>query len=186
MGKLIYSAIMSADGYVEDADGEFASWAAPDEDVLGLVNDLERAAGTYLYGRRMYETMLPWETMPTVPGRSPGDRAFAEIWQAADKVVYSRTLNAVSTARTRLERDFDPAAVRDLVKAAEGDVTVGGATLAGHAVRAGLVEELQLFLQPVLVGGGKRALPNGVRQNLDLLETRRFAGGTVFLRYAVR
>lgn len=185
MSKLIYSAIASADGYVEDADGAFA-WAEPDADVLRLVNDLERPVGTYLYGRRMYETMAAWETMHTVPGRGPGDRDFTEIWQAADKVVYSRTLDSVSTSRTRLERDFDPSAVRDLVKAAERDVTVGGATLGGEAIRAGLVEELQLFLLPVLVGGGKRALPDGARLDLELRQSRRFPGGTVFLRYAVR
>lgn len=186
MGKLIYSAIASADGYVEDAGGGFASWAEPDEDVFRLVNDLERPVGACLYGRRMYETLLPWETAPTDSGQPPHLREFAEIWQAADKVVYSRTLDSVSSARTRIEREFDPPAVRELVKAAERDVSVGGATLGGEAIRAGLVEELQLFLLPVLIGGGKRALPDHARLDLELLETRRFPGGTVFLRYAVR
>jgi dihydrofolate reductase len=182
MGKLIYSAIASADGYVEDADGTFG-WAEPDEEVLRLVNDLERPVGTYLYGRRMYETMLYWETAHTVPGQPSYVREFTGIWQAADKVVFSKTLESVSSARTRIERDFDPGTVRQLKSAAGRDLTVGGADLAGQALRAGLVDELQLFLVPVAVGGGKPALPRGVRLDLELLETRQFAGGAVFLRY---
>jgi dihydrofolate reductase len=182
MGKLIYSPIASADGYVEDAAGSF-DWAAPDEEVLRLVNDLERPVGTYLYGRRMYETMLYWETALTVPGQPPSVREFAGIWQAAEKIVFSKTLKAVPSARTRLERNFDPGMVGQLKSATGHDMTVGGAELAGQAIKAGLVDELQLFLVPVIVGGGKRALPNGVRSDLELLDTQRFASGAVYLRY---
>jgi dihydrofolate reductase len=182
MGKLIYSAIASADGYVEDATGEFA-WAAPDEELLGFVNDLERPVGTYLYGRRMYETMLYWETAHTMPGQPPLDREFTGIWQAADKIVFSTTLQSVATARTRLERNFDPPAIRRLKSADEHDITVGGADLAGQAIKAGLVDELQLVLLPVVVGGGRQALPDGARADLELLDTRRFASGAVYLRY---
>ena len=182
MGKLIYSAIASADGYVEDAAGGF-DWAAPDEEVHRFVNDLERPVGTYLYGRRMYETMLYWETALTVPGRPSLDREFASIWRAAEKIVFSATLESAPSARTRIERNFDPALVAHLKSAAGHDMTVGGADLAGQAIRAGLVDELQLFLVPVIVGGGKRALPGGARCALELLDTRRFAGGAVYLRY---
>ena len=182
MAKLIYSAIASLDGYVEDEDGKF-DWAAPDEEVLAFVNDLERPVGTYLLGRRMYETMAVWETDPSLAGDSPGSRDFAAIWPAAAKIVYSRTLKAASTARTRIEREFDPEAVRRVKETAGHDLTVGGAALAAEAFRAGLVDELQLFLTPVLVGGGKHALPQGVSLKLELLEERRFRGGTVFLRY---
>jgi dihydrofolate reductase len=182
MAKLIYSAIASLDGYVEDEDGKF-DWAAPDEEVLAFVNDLERPVGTYLFGRRMYETLAVWETDPGLAGDSPGSRDYAAIWQAAGKIVYSRTLEAVSTARTRIEREFDPDAVRQVKEAAGHDLTVGGAALAAEAFRAGLVDELQLFLTPVLVGGGKHALPHGVSLKLELLEEHRFRGGTVFLRY---
>jgi dihydrofolate reductase len=182
MAKLIYSAIASADGYVEDAAGEFG-WAAPDDELLRFVNDLERPVGTYLFGRRMYETMLYWETAHTVPGHSPLNREFAGIWQAADKIVFSTTLQSVSSARTRVERSFDPAMIRQLKSAAAHDMTVGGAGLAGQAIKAGLVDELQLFLVPVVVGGGKQALPSGVRSDLELLETQRFASGAVYLRY---
>ena len=182
MARLIYSAIASADGYVEDAAGSFG-WAAPDEELHCFVNDLERPVGTYLYGRRMYETMLYWETAHTVPGQPPSVREFTGIWQAAEKIVFSKTLASVSSARTRIERDFDPGMVRQLKSATEHDMTVGGADLAGRAIKAGLVDELQLFLVPVVVGGGKRALPNGVRTDLELLDTQRFAGGAVYLRY---
>jgi dihydrofolate reductase len=184
MGKLIYSAIASADGYVEDVAGNF-DWAAPDEEVLAFVNDLERPVGTYLYGRRMYETMRYWETAGGAPGESPGVRDFTGIWRAADKIVFSKTLESVPSARTRLERDFDPGSVRQLKSAAGRDLTVGGAGLAGQAIEAGLVDELHLILAPVLVGGGKPALPSGVRLDLDLLDTRRFANGTMFLRYRI-
>jgi len=180
--RLVYSAIASADGYVEDAAGSFG-WAAPDDEVLGFVNDLERPVGTYLFGRRMYQTMLYWETAHALPDQSAGVKEFARIWQAAEKVVFSKTLNAVSSARTRLERDFDPGLVRQLKSAAGADMTVGGADLAAQAIEAGLVDELQLILVPVVVGGGKPALPAGVRLGLELLDTRRFANGAVYLRY---
>jgi dihydrofolate reductase len=182
MGKLIYSAIASADGYVEDAGGSF-DWAAPDEEVFRFVNDLERPVGTYLYGRRMYETMVYWETALAVPGQPPVAREFASIWRAAEKIVFSTTLATVPSARTRIERNFDPGLVARLKSAAGHDLTVGGADLAGQAIRAGLVDELQLFLVPVIVGGGRRALPDGARSDLELLDTRRFAGGAVYLRY---
>jgi dihydrofolate reductase len=182
MGKLIYSAIASADGYVEDAAGSF-DWAAPDEELLSFVNDLERPVGTYLYGRRMYETMLYWETADTVPGQPSLVLEFTAIWQPAEKIVFSKTLQSVSSARTRIERNFDPGLVRHLKSATEHDITVGGADLAGQAIKAGLVDELQLILVPVVVGGGKRALPDGVRSELELLDTRRFASGAVYLRY---
>jgi len=179
---LIYSAIASLDGYVEDEEGKF-DWAAPDEDVHAFVNDLERSVGTYLYGRRMYETMVFWET---AEDEQPFIRDFAEIWRAADKIVYSKTLESVSSDRTRLERDFDPDAVRQLKETAGRDTTIGGPALAAQAIRAGLVDEYHFFLVPVLVGGGKRALPDGVRKELELLDERRFASGVVFVRYRQR
>jgi dihydrofolate reductase len=182
MAKLIYSVIASADGYVEDAAGSFG-WAEPDEEVFGFVNDLERPIGTYLYGRRMYQTMRFWETAPTVPGQPTVGGEFAGIWRAAEKIVFSRTLASAPTARTRIERDFDPGLIRRLKSASGRDLAVGGADLAGQAMKAGLVDELQLFLVPIAVGGGKRALPEGARSGLELLDTRRFAGGTVYLRY---
>jgi len=185
MAKLIYSAIASLDGYVADEDGDFG-WAAPDEELHGFVNDLERPLGTHLYGRRMYETMVAWETMDTGAGQSPVVRDFAEIWRAAEKIVYSRTLGSVSSARTRLERDFDPQALRRTKAAAARDISVGGPELAGQALAAGLVDECHLFLVPVVVGGGRRALPAGVSLDLRLLDERRFGGGTVYLRYGVR
>ncbi len=184
MARLIYSAIASLDGYVEDEQGAF-DWAKPGEEVLALVNDLERPIGTYLYGRRMYETMVFWETAGTGEEEPALTRDFAEIWRAAEKVVYSRTLRGVSSARTRLEHDFDPGAIRRLKEAAARDITVGGAALAGQAIAAGLVEECHLFLTPIIVGGGKRALPDGVRARLELLDERRFASGVVHLRYAL-
>ena len=185
MAKLIYSAIASADGYVEDAAGGF-DWAAPDEEVLRFVNELERPVGTYLYGRRMYQTMLYWETAHKMPDQPLSVREFTRIWQAADKIVFSTTLTTVSSARTRIERTFDPATVRHLKSVSEHDITVGGADLAGQALRAGLVDELQLFVVPAIVGGGKRALPDGVRADLELLDTHRFAAGALYLRYRTR
>jgi dihydrofolate reductase len=182
MARLIYSAIASADGYIEDATGGFG-WAAPSEELLCFVNDLERPVGTYLYGRRMYETMLYWETAHTVPGQPSSILEFTGIWQGAAKIVFSTTLQSVSTARTRIERNFDPGMIRQLKSATQHDITVGGAGLAGQAIKAGLVDELQLFLVPMVVGGGKRALPNGARSDLELLDTRRFASGAVYLRY---
>jgi dihydrofolate reductase len=183
MGKLIYTAITSLDGCIEDEDGRF-DWAAPDEEVHAFVNDLERGVGTNLYGRRMYETMVGWETDPSLAEQSPVMRDFAAIWQAADKVVYSTTLETVSTARTRIERDFQPDAVRAMKARAERDLSIGGASLAAHAFGAGLVDECHLFLVPVVVGGGKRSLPEGTRVNLELIERGRFGNGTVHLRYS--
>jgi dihydrofolate reductase len=183
MAKLIYSAITSLDGYVEDNDGNF-DWAAPDEEVLTFVNDLERPVGTYLYGRRMYETMVYWETAHTLPDQAPAAQEFARIWRAAEKTVYSRTLDEVSTAKTRIERSFEAEKVRELKATAERDVTVGGADLAAQAIKAGLVDELHLLMTPVVVGGGKPALPGSVWLTLDLLDVRRFEGGVVHLCYA--
>jgi dihydrofolate reductase len=185
MAKLIYSAITSLDGYVADEDGNF-DWAAPDEEVHTFVNDLQRPVGTHLLGRRMWEVMVYWETAPTGPDQPPFLRDFAEIWQAADKVVYSRTLETVSSARTSIEREFDPEAVRRLKATAERDISVGGPDLAAQAIRAGLVDELQLFLTPVVVGGGNRSLPDGVRLDLELLDERRFGSGVVHLRYGAK
>lgn len=184
MAHLIYSAISSLDGYIEDPDGKF-DWAMPDEEVHSFINDLERAAGTYLYGRRMYETMQVWETDPSLAAESPLLRDFAETWQAADKIVYSRTLDAVSTRKTRIERNFDPEAVRRLKATAGHDILIGGPVLAAHAFRAGLVDEYQLFLTPMVVGAGKPSLPENVRFALELLEERRFGSGTVYLHYRV-
>jgi len=180
MAKLIYAAITSLDGYIADASGNF-DWAEPDEEVHRFVNDLERPLGTYLYGRRMYEVMAGWETMPP---DSPISDDFAAIWRAADKIVYSTTLEAASTPRTRIERSFDPEAVRRLKASAARDIGVGGADLAAHAIAAGLVDEYHLFLTPVLVGGGTRALPDGVHVALGLREERRFGNGVIFARYS--
>jgi dihydrofolate reductase len=182
MVQLIYSVIASADGYVEDAAGTF-DWAAPSEDLLSFINDLERPVGTYLYGRRMYQTMRYWETAGTVPDQSPSFREFTSIWQSAEKIVFSKTMESAPSARTRIERNFDPDAVRQLKSTTERDMTVGGADLAGQAIKAGLVDELQLILVPVIVGAGKQALPAGVRSDLELLNTRQFACGAVYLRY---
>src|SRR5947208_3329458 len=182
MAKLIYSAIASLDGYVEDASGRF-EWAAPDEEVHAFVNDLERPIATYLYGRRMYDTMAFWETAGTGREEPAVVRDFAEIWRAAEKIVYSRTLQAASSARTRIERDFSPGAIRELKSASGADMTIGGSELAGQAIAAGLVDECQLFLNPVVVGGGKRALPDRVRADLELLDGRRFRSGVVYLHY---
>jgi dihydrofolate reductase len=184
MARLIYSAITSLDGYVADADGKF-DWAEPDEEVHSFVNDLGRPVGTHLLGRRLYEVMVYWETI-TLADQPPYIQDFAEIWRAADKIVYSKTLETVSSARTRIERDFDPAAVRQLKAAAERDLTVGGPDLAAHAFKAGLVDELHLFIAPVVVGGGKQSLPDNVRLKLELLEERRFGSGMVHLRYHTR
>lgn len=185
MVELIYLAITSLDGYIEDREGKF-DWAMPDEEVHGFINDLLRAAGTYLYGRRMYETMAVWETDPSFAAESPFTQDFAEIWQAADKIVYSRTLAAVSTNKTRIERDFDPQAVRQLKARSRQAILIGGPDLASHAFRAGLVDQCHLFLAPIVVGGGKQSLPNNIRLELELLEERRFGNGMVYLRYRTR
>ena len=184
MGRLVYAAICSLDGYTVDADGNF-DWAMPDEEEHGFVNDLERPVGTYLYGRRMYQTMAVWQELGG-PDVSPIENDYADVWRAADKVVFSTTLPEVSTPRTRLERAFDPDAVRSLLAATDRDVGIGGPGLAAHALRAGLVAELHLFLHPVVVGGGTRALPDGVRLDLDLVEEHRFGSGVVHLRYRLR
>ena len=178
MAKLIYSALTSLDGYIADEDGNF-DWAAPDEEVHTFVNDLERKVGTYLYGRLMYEVTRYWETTQAVVDRHPVEMDYARIWQAADKIVYSKTLETVSSARTRIERSFDPEVVRRMKGQAERDISVGGPDLAAQALEAGLVDEYHLFVAPNLVGGGKRALPANVRLELELLDGRRFEGGVV-------
>jgi dihydrofolate reductase len=183
--RLIYSAITSLDGYVADEEGNF-DWAEPDEEVHIFVNRLERPVSTYLYGRRMYEVMVSWEAPETSAGQPAFVQDFAKIWQAADKIVYSTTLKSASSARTRIERDFDPEAVLQMKATAERDITVGGPDLAAQAIRAKLVDELRLFVTPVVVGGGKRALPDGVRLALELLDERRFDNGVVHLRYRTR
>jgi len=180
--RLIYSALASLDGYVADETGGFG-WAAPDEEVHAFINDLERPIATYLYGRRMYEVMAAWETMDAT---SEVGADFAQLWRVADKIVFSRTLEQTATPRTRLERAFEPEAIRALKARSDRDISVGGSDLAGQALRAGLVDECHLFLAPVVVGGGTRALPDGVRLDLDLRDERRFAGGMVHLHYLVR
>ena len=182
--KLIYSAITSLDGYVADERGNF-DWAAPDEEVHTFVNDLERPVGTYLYGRRMYEVMVAWETVP-LADLPWVERDFAELWRAADKVVYSTTLETVPSIKTRIERDFDPEAIRQMKAQARRDISVGGPDLAAQAIAAGLVDEIHLFLTPIVVGTGNRSLPNDVRVKLELLDERRFGSGMVHLHYRTR
>jgi dihydrofolate reductase len=183
MARLIYAAIASLDGYVADEQGNFGL-LAPDAEVHAFVNDLERPVGTHLYGRRMYEVMVWWETMETA-GEPDVMRDFAEIWWAADKIVYSRTLEAVASERTRIEREFDPETVREMKASTERDISVGGPELAGQALAAGLVDECHLFLAPLLMGGGTRALPDGLRLQMELLDERRFGSGVVHLHYRV-
>jgi dihydrofolate reductase len=191
MAKLIYTAIASLDGYTEDANGDF-DWSAPDAEVHAFVNDVERPIGTYLLGRRMYEVMTFWETVDTQPASlstadlPPVEVDFASIWQAADKIVYSSSLDEPTTTRTTLERSFEPDAVRRLKENAAADLSIGGAELAGLALRAGLVDELHLYLNPIVVGGGKAALPAGLHLDLELLDEHRFTNGVVHLHYAVR
>jgi dihydrofolate reductase len=185
MAKLIYSPIMSLDGYVADEEGKF-DWAAPDEEVHRFVNDLERPVGTYLCGRRMYEVMSYWETADTLAGQPAFMQDFARIWQAADKIVYSKTLETVASARTRIERDFDPGAIRQMKAQVGRDITVGGPDLAAQAIEAGLVDELHLFVSPIVVGGGNRSLPDNVRLQLELLDEHRFGNGVVYLHYRTR
>jgi len=182
MARLLYMAITSLDGYVADVKGNY-DWAMPDDEVFRFVNDFERPIGTYLYGRRLYQEMTGWETAHTRPGQSALLLDFARIWQGADKVVYSTSLEAVPTARTRIERSFGPDAIRQLKQRADRDITVGGATLAAAAFRAGLVDECHLVISPVVVGGGKKALPSDVFLRLELLDQRRFGNGVVHLRY---
>lgn len=182
IGNLIYLTNSSVDGYTEDRDGKF-DWAEPDDEVHRFVNDLERSAGIHLYGRRMYETMAVWETDPSLAAMSPIMRDYAGIWQAADKIVYSRTLPAAHTARTRIEREFDPEAIKQLKQTSARDISIGGPELAGQAFKFGLIDECHLLLWPVVVGGGKPAFPSNTSLNFKLLEERRFENGTAFLRY---
>ena len=184
MGKLTYSAITSLDGFIEDEHGRF-DWATPDEEVHAFVNDLERPIGTYLYGRRMYETMVFWETAASDDDDSAIFRDYAEIWRNAEKVVFSRTLEEASSARTRIEATFDPEMIRRMKESARDDLSIGGAELAAFAFRANLIDECHLFLNPILVGGGKHALPSKARIRLDLLDERRFGNGVVHLHYRV-
>lgn len=184
IAKLIYSAITSLDGYVADRDGNF-EWAEPGEEVHTFINDLQRPVGTYLYGRRMYEVMGAWETL-TLDDQPPFIQDFARLWQAADKIVYSTTLKTVSGARTRIEREFDPEAVRKMKDSARHDITVGGPGLAAQAVRAGLVDDWHLFVTPIVVGGGKRSLPSDLRLNLELMDERPFRNGMLFVHYRTR
>ena len=181
MAKLIYSAITSLDGYVADQDGNF-DWGEPDEEVHTFINDLQRSVGTYLYGRRLYEVMVDWETMSTEE-QPHYIQEFAEIWQGADKIVYSKTLETVSTASTRIEREFDPDPVWQMKTATGRDISVGGPDLAGQALKAGLIDECHLFITPVVVGGGRHSLPKGLRLKLQLLDARSFESGFVHLRY---
>jgi len=184
MAKLIYSVLSSLDGYFEDEEGNF-DWAAPDEEVHAFVNDLERPIGTYLYGRRMYETMAFWETVNAETDEPAVFWDYAGIWREADKIVYSRTLEIPSSARTRIERAFDPESVRQLKLESTADISVGGGELASQMIAAGLVDECHLFLFPIVVGGGKRALPDKLRAQLELLDEGRFEGGVVHLHYRV-
>lgn len=185
MSKLVYTALTSLDGYIEDPAGRF-DWAEPDAEVHAFVNELERPIGTHLYGRRMYETMAVWQTLADEPGVSSVEVDYAEVWRALDKVVYSTTLDDVWTPRTRLERTFDPVAVRRLKDDADGDISVSGPGLAQHAFRAGLVDEMHLFVSPIVVGGGKPALAHDVRIDLELLGEHRFGNGVVHLHHRVR
>lgn len=183
MARLVYSAIASLDGYVADEAGNF-DWSAPDEEVHAFVNDLERPLGTHLYGRRMYEVLVAWEAMD-VAEEPWVIRHYSEIWRAAEKVVFSRTLSEPASAKTRIEPEFDPAAIARLKEASDQDISIGGPTLAAQALAAGLVDELNLFVNPLIVGGGTRALPDGLKLHLALEDERRFANGVVYLRYAV-
>ena len=185
MARLIFTTNMSLDGYTEDMDGRF-DWTDPSDEVFQFITNLIRAESTHLYGRRTYENMMVWETDPNLAGQSPLTHDFAQVWQAADKIVYSRTLEAVSTRKTQIERIFDPEAIRRLKESAEQDIHIGGAQLAAQAFRAGLIDECHLFIKPIIVGGGKSALPDNVRLGLELLDERRFGNGEVYLRYRVR
>ncbi|HVQ86985.1 MAG TPA: dihydrofolate reductase family protein [Actinomycetes bacterium] len=185
MAKLIYSSIASLDGYISDDNGDF-DWAAPDEEVHSFVNDLERPIGTYLYGRRMYEVMRYWATAPTTDDQPSFLRDFAQIWQAADKIVYSTTLTTTPSERTRIEPVFDSRTVRKLKDSAVSDLSVGGPELAAHAMRAGLVDECSLIVAPIVVGRGKPWLPSNVLLRLELLDERRFSTGMVYLHYRIR
>lgn len=184
MAKLIYSLSASLDGYIEDEAGKF-DWGAPDEEVHTYINDQQRKVGTYLFGRRMYETMAVWDTDPSLAAMAPFTAEYAQIWRGIDKIVYSSTLESAVTPRTRIERQFDPQAVRRIVESSERDVEVGGPDLAAHAFKAGLVDEVHLYVVPVIVGGGKPALPRGLFLKLELLDEHRFTSGVVHLHYRV-
>ena len=184
MAKLIFAAITSLDGYVADADGNF-DWSMPSEEVHRFVNNLEAGIGTYLYGRRMYEVMRYWETASTGNGEQSAEQEFAKLWLRADKIIYSRSLDEVSTASTRLEREFDAEAIRQMKADVTRDIAVSGPTLAAEALRHGLVDECHLFLSPIVVGGGTPALPDNVWLQLQLLDDRRFDNGVVYLHYRV-
>ena len=185
MAKLIYSVICSLDGYVADEDGNF-SWARPDDELHSFINDIERPIGTYLYGRRMYETMVFWETAEVTPDQCEPASDYAGIWRAAEKVVFSRSLDQVSSAKTRIEREFDAESIRRLKAEADSDISIGGPELAGEAIRAGLVDEYHLSINPIVVGGGNAALPSDARVELELLEQRRFDSGVIHLHYRAR
>ncbi|MGC4758127.1 dihydrofolate reductase family protein [Micromonospora trifolii] len=185
MAKLIYVTNVSLDGYIEDEHGRF-DWTPPDDEYLAFITDLVRPMGTYLYGRHLYESMALWETEPALAAQSKLTADFADVWQAAAKVVYSTTLDATSTARTRLERDFDPAAVRAMKASATSDLTIGGAQLAAQAFQAGLVDECHLLIHPILTGAGKPGLPSGTRLGLELLGSRRLSNGVVYVQYGIR
>jgi dihydrofolate reductase len=182
MAKLIYFMPTSLDGYIADETGNL-DWSAPNEEVFAFINDLVRPIGMYLYGRKMYETMAVWERPEVIPGRTPAMLDFARIWQAADKIVYSKSRETVSTPKTCLEQEFDPQAVRDLKAQLALDVSVAGPTLAAHAIRTGLVDEYHLLVVPAMLGSGKRVLPSNVCVRLDLLDERHFTNGMVYLRY---
>ena len=185
MADLIYSAIASLDGYIADEQGDF-SWAQPDEEVHAFVNDRERPLGTYLLGRRMYEVMKVWEGDEILAGQPQCMRDYAEIWRSAEKIVFSRTLDHASSAKTQIEREFDPEAIRRLKEEAERDIGIGGPELAGEAIRAGLVDEYHLFLNPIIVGGGNPALPSDAHVALELIDQRRFGSGVIHLHYRAR
>jgi len=185
MARLIYSMLCSLDGYIEDQNGGF-DWAAPDEEVHQFVNDFERSVGTYLLGRRMYEIMQVWETDPALAANSEITRDYAEIWQSANKIVFSRTLKTVTTSKTQLIGNFDPDAIQTLKENADRDISIGGPELSTHAFRTGLVDECHIYLAPIVVGGGKRAIPDNIMGELNLLEERRFKSGFVFLRYQIK
>ena len=185
MSKLIYFMPTSLDGFIA-GETDSMDWSAPDEEVSAFINDRHRPIGTYLYGRKNYETMTIWETPDVIPGRTPAMMDFARIWQAADKIVYSKSLETVSTPKTRLEREFEPQTVRDLKAQLPHDISVAGPNLAAQAIRTGLVDEYHLLVIPIMLGGGKRVLPSNVGVKLDLLDERRFGEGWIYLRYRTR
>lgn len=184
MAKLVYIVNLSLDGYISDATGSL-DWTTPSDEMLEFINDLVRPVGTYLYGRRMYEAMVYWETAHTLVDAPAVEKDFTHIWQGADKIVFSTTLDAPSSARTEIERQLDPALVRQLKQSSEQDLTVGGPDLAAQMLQAGLVDELQLFVAPILLGGGTRAFPDGLLQSLELMGEHRFESGTTYLNYRV-